>query len=282
MNDCGYYKTAPSVFHARLERFVDDIANLVAQRADLQATIASGGDITEEVYTAGLLGRIPDCIHDDAGRNVEVVGGDVTTADELLLKGSSGFTVVVRGLPYKHCRELVADGENDPRFLVRGEAPGEAPRNYGDCLNLPALFRFGMKLPMPNTAYVYKQIKRGDLSERPKNPQACGLFQQIMTGQHGGSSCSYYKEILIMMNECDHDNNAHFDTPATAYCKAALQCQSAAIAELQRVGSSGLKKSDLDKRIRLYEEVVWGETDKAVDAVYELYLHYPGGLIDPR
>jgi hypothetical protein len=275
LSDCGYYQATPSALHASLNSFVSDISELITQREDLQAAIAEGVDITEEIYAAGLLGRVDDCIHDDAGRNVEVVGGFVTVGELDAWEGEVGFTVIVRGLRFQQCKKLAQIPRNlDLSFWVRGEPPGDVPRNMGDCLNLPALLRFGMTLPQPNTAYILKKVQAGEGPRDPGNPQACRLFQQIV--DEDGGVCSYYKELLSMLRNCYSEFESN-------YCQAALKCQSAARAELDRAGDKvGLEALDFDQRVRLYEEVVWGHPDKAIRSGYLLYLTYPDGFIDPE
>lgn len=275
MSDCSYYKIDPSMFAANLNGFVDDIADLVEKKRNLKTAVSQGRDITDEIYAAGLLGRVPGCIHSDAGRNVEVFGGDVTGS---FGTGSIGFTVVVRALPSRHCRQLKGVSNSRNRyFQVRGEAPKKAPTPYGECLDNPVLpFVYGT-LPLPNTAYVYQQIRPATLPtvKVAPNPQACGLYRQMLASKGSKQVCSYYAALLKFKSACSRKPNA-------PECQAAVTCQRAAWASLARVGTkSDLQSFGLNKFISLYEEVVWGDVDLALEFGSKLYVVYPDGFIDP-
>lgn len=159
-SDCGYYKLPAEQFAAALDAFADDVQAHIQQNPQLRDTLIRRGNITQNLYDAGLIERVPGCIQDPAGFNVEVVGGDPLGIVEGPDVDASGFSLVVRGLPQPLCREVQAQSGSGRPVRVRPEPPGQAPGVVGECVSNPITWAvtLGRTLPMPNTAYVYQRI----------------------------------------------------------------------------------------------------------------------------
>ncbi len=159
LQNCNTYKLSPELYTARLDELTDKIARLIADSPALGASMKKGEDLTDEVYSAGLLGRIDDCKEDPRKPNFQVIGGDILSSDGH--GDTSGFTLVVRLLPHGHCKAVSGLGRVDRRVLVRPEIADKGPGSFGTCVGNPVtkIITLGKDLPMPNTAYLYQMVK---------------------------------------------------------------------------------------------------------------------------
>ncbi len=167
--DCGYYKLPKEVFSSLLHKLVDDIAQLANKRPAIEKAILMGSDITDYVYRAGLIKKIPGCNHSNTGPNIQIVGGN--TAPIAPVTGSKaidGFTLIIKALPYRLCAYIGDTGANNRGVWVRFEPPNSQNGKLGECVNNPILplLNLGQPLPEPNTAYVFQPL----LASAPKTP----------------------------------------------------------------------------------------------------------------
>lgn len=166
VKDCSSFRENPASFAKSVHKLVDEVLRLSQRDAALRRSIEAGGRLTERIYAAGLIERVPDCNHEAGKPNLEVLGGAFPvsgTPQSAGLDGKgNGVTVIIRGQPYTHCKAFQAaavTGGEKRSTIVRFEPPGSKPDAFGKCRvgNLIGSIMSGRNLPQPNTVYIFEE-----------------------------------------------------------------------------------------------------------------------------
>jgi hypothetical protein len=163
LRDCNQHLYDPVSFLFRTERFGGEVGRLIERDRRLRSAIqlSPGQDLTDVVYAAQLLERVPNCpepvVQVVAGNQAPGMGGSTPP-------GTTGFTVIIKGMPKLQC-EMVNLAERlqirRGAFAVRFEPPGNPGAwQLGECASNPiaSLLNLGRPLPQPNTAYLFFSV----------------------------------------------------------------------------------------------------------------------------
>jgi hypothetical protein len=157
MRDCNQHLYNAITFVFLVQTLTERLAHWAKTDAEVQRRVqqGTGEDLTQKVYSAGFLERVPDCIepvvHVLTGN--QVPGNTAGRATSV----TPGLTLVIKAMPKTHCVALNTSGQvrfAQGSFAIRFEPPGPSTNwRLGECADNPLVRIFN--LPQPNTAYMF-------------------------------------------------------------------------------------------------------------------------------
>jgi hypothetical protein len=161
LRDCNQHQYEPETLVSLVELLGKEITRLVDSDAELRRLVQQGAgqDLTNQIYSAGLLQRVPDCTEPVV--HVQT-GNQVPGSADRAAPGAFGFTIVVKAMPKPHCEAMKRSQQFQRPFAVRFEPPGNRSNwRLGACASnpIPGILALGRTLPQPNTAYLFFPVR---------------------------------------------------------------------------------------------------------------------------